>query len=88
MIDRFIEVDRRHGMEMNVEKPKIMRISRQPSPVQFMIDLKQTENVEYFKYVGNLIKDAKCLREIRSRIDMTKTAANKRRFYTNKLGLN
>jgi hypothetical protein len=66
---------------MNVEKPKITRISKQPSPVQFMIDIKQRENVEYFKSVGSLIRnDAKCLRGIKSRIDMAKAAANKRRF--------
>ena len=34
-------------MEMNVEKTKVMRISRQPSPVTIMIDQKQLENVEY-----------------------------------------
>jgi hypothetical protein len=28
-------------MEMNVEKTKVMRISRQPSPVKIMIDQKQ-----------------------------------------------
>jgi len=28
-------------MEMNVEKPKVVKISRQPSPVQIMIDLKK-----------------------------------------------
>ena len=84
----LIEVGRRYGVEINVEKPKIMRISRQQSPVRFMIDLKQRENVEYFKYVGSLItNDAKCLREIKSRIDMAKAAANKRRFFTNKLDL-
>jgi hypothetical protein len=35
-------------MEMNVEKTKVMRISRQPSPVTIMIDQKQLDNVEYF----------------------------------------
>jgi hypothetical protein len=35
-------------MEMNVEKTKVMRISRRPSPVTIMIDQKQLENVEYF----------------------------------------
>jgi len=29
-------------MEMNVEKTKVMRISRQPSPVTIMIDQKTT----------------------------------------------
>jgi len=37
-------------MEMNVKKTKLMRISRQPLPVKIMIDQKQLENVESFKY--------------------------------------
>ena len=31
MIDKLIEIGRCYGMEMNVEKTKVMRISRQPS---------------------------------------------------------
>jgi ABC-type cobalamin/Fe3+-siderophores transport system ATPase subunit len=34
MIDRLIEIQSCYGVEMNVEKTKVMRISRQPSPVQ------------------------------------------------------
>jgi hypothetical protein len=37
-------------MEMNVGKTKVMKISRQPSPMKIMIDQKQLENVEYFNY--------------------------------------
>ena len=33
-INRPTETGRCHGMEMNVEKAKVMRISRQPSKVQ------------------------------------------------------
>jgi len=43
MIDKLIEIGRCYGMEMNVEKTKVMRISRQPSPVTNMIDQKQLE---------------------------------------------
>jgi hypothetical protein len=50
MIDRHIEIGRCYGMEMNVEKTKVMRISRQPSPIKIMIDQKQLKNVEYFNY--------------------------------------
>jgi hypothetical protein len=32
-------------MEMNAEKTKVVRISRQPSPVKIMIEQKQLENV-------------------------------------------
>jgi hypothetical protein len=41
MIDKLIEIGRCYGMEINVEKIKVMRISRQPSPVKIMIDQKQ-----------------------------------------------
>jgi hypothetical protein len=42
MIDKLIEIGRCYGMEMNVEKTKVMRILRQPSPVKIMIDRKTT----------------------------------------------
>ena len=41
---------------MNVDKRKVMRISRQPFPLQIMIDHKQLENVEYFSCLGGIIK--------------------------------
>jgi hypothetical protein len=42
MIDKLIDIGRCYGMEMNVEKTKVMRISRQQSPVTIMIDQKTT----------------------------------------------
>jgi hypothetical protein len=38
MIDKLIEIGRCYGMGMNVEKTKVMRVSRQPFPVKIMID--------------------------------------------------
>jgi hypothetical protein len=38
-------------MEINVEKTKVMKISRKPSPLQIMIDKKQLEDV--FGYHDN-----------------------------------
>jgi len=54
MIDKLIEIGRCYGLEMNVEKTKVMRISRQPFPVKIMIDQNQLENVESFWYLGSL----------------------------------
>jgi hypothetical protein len=78
------------GMEMNVEKTKVMRISRQPSPMKFMINQKQLENVEYFNYLGSMItNDARCTTEIKSRFTMAKAAFNKKKnLFTSKLYLN
>jgi len=38
MFYKLIEIGRCYGMEMNVEKTKVMRISRQQFPVKVMID--------------------------------------------------
>jgi hypothetical protein len=43
VIDKIIEIGRFYGMEMNVEKTNIMKISRQTSPVKIMIDQKTSK---------------------------------------------
>jgi hypothetical protein len=66
-------------MEMNVEKNKLMRISRQPPPVKIMIDQKQLDNVESLKYLSSILtNDGRCTYEIKCRIAMAKAAFNKK----------
>jgi len=78
MIDKLIEIGKCYDIEMNVEKTKVMRISRQPSPVTIMIDQKQLENMECFKYSGSMLtNDRRGTCEIKSRITMAKVAVNK-----------
>jgi len=76
-------------MEMNVEKTKVMRISSQPFPAKIMIDQKQLENVEYFKYLRSILtNDGRCTCEIKCRIPMGKAAFNKKRtLFTSTLDL-
>jgi len=38
MRNKLIEIGRCYGMEMIVGKTKVMRISRQPSPVKIMVE--------------------------------------------------
>ena len=87
MTDKLIETGRYYGMEMNVEKTKVMRISRQPSPVTITLDQKQLENVKCFKYLGSMLtEDGRCTCEIKSRTDMAKAAFNKKKnLFTNKI---
>jgi len=40
-----------------MDKTKVVRISRQPPPVQIMINQKQPENVKYSICLGNMITD-------------------------------
>jgi hypothetical protein len=66
-------------MEMNVEIPKAMRISR-----QILKDQKQLENMEYFNYLGSKItNDAKCTQKIKSRSAMVKTEFHNTILFTN-----
>jgi hypothetical protein len=60
MIDKLIEIGGCYGMEMNVEKTKVMTVSR-PFPVKIMIDQKQLDNVESLKYLGSMLRnDGRC----------------------------
>jgi hypothetical protein len=69
------------------KKTKVMRISRQPSPIKIMIDQKQLENVEYLSSM--ITNDARCTCEIKSRIAVEMAAFNKKKsLFTSKLDLN
>jgi hypothetical protein len=89
MTDKLTEIGGCHGMEVNVEKTKVMRISRQSFPVKIMIDQKQLENVESFKYFGSILtNDGRCTCEIKCRIAMATAAFNtKRALFTSTLDL-
>jgi len=68
VIDRLIGIGKCYGMEVEDWKSKVMRTSRQQSPVQIIIDRKQLDNVEYFSSLGSTItNDARCAYEIQSR---------------------
>jgi hypothetical protein len=66
-----------------------MTISRQPFPVQIMINQKQMQNVEYFVCLGTMItNDARRTSEIKYRIATAKAAFNKKKtLFSSKLDL-
>jgi hypothetical protein len=72
-----------------LKKIKLMRISRLPSSVENKVDQKQSENVEYFNYLGNKISNEICAREIKSRFAIATAAFNKKKaLVTSNLDLN
>jgi hypothetical protein len=88
MIERLAEIGRFCGIELNVVKTLVMRISRQLFPMWIMVDQKQPEDVEYFTYLGSMItNDARCTCEIKSRIAMTKAAFHKKKTFHQQIGL-
>ena len=89
MFDKLTEIGRSYGMEMDVEKTKVMRYSRQLFPVLIMIDQNQLENVESFKYLGSILtNNGRSTCEIKCRITIAKAAFNKERtLFTSALDL-
>jgi len=82
MIDKLIEIESCYGMEMNVEKTNVMRISGQPSPVTIMIDQKQLENVVCFKYLGSVLtNDGRCTCEINPGLPWQKLHSARTRLF-------
>jgi hypothetical protein len=54
-----------------------------------MIDQKQPENMEHFDYLGSMINDAGCTREIKFRNSIAKAAVYKSKaLFLSKLDLN
>jgi len=75
---------------MNVEKTEVMKISKQPSQIQIVVNQKQPKSVEYFSYLGSMVtNDVRCTRDIKSRIALAKAAfKEKRALFTSKFDLN
>ena len=90
IIDRLAETQKCYGMEMNVEKTKVIRTSRKPSPVQVMIDQKPLQNIAYFNYLDSIItNDARYTHKIIFRTATAKAAFTRRKtLLTNKLDFN
>ena len=66
MIERLTEIGQCYVVERYVETTKVMRISREPSPIQIMTDQKQLKNVEYLNYLGSMItNNVSCTKEIK-----------------------
>jgi hypothetical protein len=77
--DRVIQNGRGYGMEINVEKNKAMKLSKQLFPLEIMADQKQLEHVKYFNCLCSMIKNyVRCICEIKSRTAITKAAIKKR----------
>jgi len=63
-------------------KNKSIENFKKPLPVKLMIDQKQLENVESFKYLGSILtNDGRRTCEIKCRIAMNKLHSTRREFF-------
>jgi hypothetical protein len=80
IMDRLNDTAKAFDMKINVDKTKVMKVSRNGGEINISIDEQKVEQVSKFKYLGAWItEDGRSEVEIRTRIGMAKDAFNKRK---------
>jgi Reverse transcriptase (RNA-dependent DNA polymerase). len=85
MVNRLVGTRRKYGMEINIHKSQVMRVSWRNESLRnelYNIELKE---VYHFRFLGNVLRrDGYCTKEIKMRIAIAKEACNKKNI-TSKL---
>ena len=69
MVNRLVDTGRKYGMEINIDKPQEMRVSRSNVSLQIKINNRELKEVDHFKYFGSLLtRVGYCTREIKKHL--------------------
>ena len=50
MVNRLVDTGRKYGMEINIEKSQVMRVSRSNESLQIKVNNVELKEVDHFKY--------------------------------------
>ena len=79
MVNRLVDTGRKHGMEINIDKSQVMRVSRSNESLQIKVNNRELKEVYHFKYLGSVLtRDGYCTKEIEMRIAIAKEAFNRK----------
>ena len=76
MLNNIVRVCKDFGMELNDKKTKVMIIEKKPQTrIKIVVNDKQLEQVKDYRYLGtNISEDGRCIKEVKTRIALAKTA--------------
>ena len=63
MVNRLVDTGRKYGMEINIDKSQVMRVSRSNESLQIKVNNRELKEVD-FKYLGNVIAQGKSRSEL------------------------
>ena len=73
MMNRFFDNGGKCGMEINIEKSQVMRISKINESLWIKVGNRELKEVDHFKYFWSVLtRDGYCTRERKMRIAMGK----------------
>ena len=89
MVNRLVVTGRKYGMEINIDKSQVLRVSWSNESLQIKVNNRELKEVDHFKYLGSVLTgDGYCTREIKMNIAIAKEAFNRKiSLLTNKLNI-
>jgi Reverse transcriptase (RNA-dependent DNA polymerase). len=79
MVNRYVDTERNYGLEINIHKSHVMRVSRSNKSFQIKVTNRELKEVDHFKYLGSVLtRDGYCTREIKMRFAIAKEACNRK----------
>jgi hypothetical protein len=64
-MNRLVDTRIKYGMEINIDKSQVVRVSRSNQSLQIKVNIKKLKEVDHFKYLGGVLtRDGYCTREI------------------------
>ena len=73
MENNQVDTGRKYGMEINIVKSQVMRVSRSNRSLQIKVNNRELKEVDNFKYPESVLtRDVYYIREIKMRISIAK----------------
>ena len=80
MLNRLVDTERKYGMEINIDKSLVMRVSRSNELMQIKVNNRELKEIDHFKYLGGVLtRGDYCTKEIKMRITISKEAFNRKK---------
>ena len=78
MVNRLVDTGRKYGMDINIDKSQVMRVSMSNESLQIKVNNRELKEIVNFTYLGSVLtRDGYCTREIKMRIAIAKKAFNR-----------
>ena len=56
LVNRLVDTGRKYGMEINIDKSQVMRVSRSNESLQIRVKNRELKGVDHFKYLRRVNK--------------------------------
>ena len=55
MVNRLVDTGRKYGMEIDIDKSQVMRVSRSNESLQNKVNNRELKEIDHFKYLGSVL---------------------------------